>query len=134
MLNPLGPWCVARGTGDVICVAYDPALTVLQDGQICSFRASAANTTTMPLFAPAGLRRRIITGFGGVPLVVGAIAGPGHEVTVRYNAITERWEILNPAKSPSISNNNLAGRIADWLSLRSMAPQPSHSPQIDQIN
>jgi hypothetical protein len=132
--SALGPWGVASGTGDAIRVTYDPALSDLQDGQICSFRAHAANTTIAPIFAPNELRRRIITRFGGAPLAVGDIAGPGHEVVVRYNAITKRWELLNPAKSPLVGENS-ATRITDWLSLRSVAPQafPSSRP-IEQIN
>lgn len=91
------PWVVAGGTADAIAVTYSPAVTTLPDGLILSFRATAANATTTPTFAPNGLTARAITQLGGQALVAGSIAGNNAEYLVRYNLANTRWELLNPS-------------------------------------
>jgi len=90
-------WVVAGGTADAITATYVPAITTLADGQLCFFRASAANETTTPSFAPNGTTARTITMKGGAAVYAGAIPGALAEVILRYNLANTRWELLNPA-------------------------------------
>lgn len=90
-------WVVAGGTADAITATYSPAITALVDGQECTFRASAANTSATPTFAPNGLTARTIVKSGGVALSAGDIPGNLSEVILRYNLANTRWELLNPA-------------------------------------
>lgn len=90
-------WIAAAGTADVITAAYNPVITALSDGQICFFRASAANATTAPTFSPNGLTARTITKSGGSAIAVGDIPAANAEVILRYNLANTRWELMNPA-------------------------------------
>src|SRR5581483_1161884 len=96
-------WVVAGGTADAITATYSPAVTALVDGQQCAFRASAANATTTPTFAPNGLTAHTITKEGGVALVSGDIPGALAEVILRYNLANTRWELLNPASNSGLN-------------------------------
>lgn len=88
-------WAVAAGSADVITAAYATPNTALTDGLILGFRASAANATGTPSFAPDGLTAHPITKGGGLVLRPGDIASGG-EPLVRYNLANTRWELLNP--------------------------------------
>ena len=89
-------WIDGGGTADAITATYAPALTALIDGQLCFVRATAANATTTPTFAPNGLTAHTITLNGGQALVAGNIYGDGHELILRYNLAGTIWELLNP--------------------------------------
>lgn len=91
------PWGATPGTANAIQVTYSPALTGLPDGQLCFFRAATANTSTTPTFNPNGLGAKTIVKNGNKPLVAGDIAGQYHEIMLRYEATSTRWELLNPA-------------------------------------
>ena len=108
------PWGATPGTADAIEVTYSPALTGLPDGQLCFFRAAAANTSTTPTFNPNGLGAKTIVKNGNQPLVAGDIAGQYHEIILRYEATNTRWELLNPAVPAAA----VAGRVKiidnDW--------------------
>lgn len=97
------PWVVAGGTADIITATYNPVITALSDGLLLSFRASAANTTTTPTFAPNGLTAYDITAFGGATLLPGNITANFAEYLVRYNLANTRWELLNPTGISNIS-------------------------------
>lgn len=125
-------WTIAGGTPDAITVTYTPALTALSDGQLCFFRASAANATSTPTFAPNGLTAHPITrggGFGldvaGVDLSTGRqffvsdIQGPLYEVVLRYNAANTRWEMLNPGNGTVVPATPTTGDIK--LTLKTVA-------------
>lgn len=96
-------WVDGGGTSDAITGAYAPAITALVNGMTLGVRATAANTTTTPTFAPNGLTAHTITKEGGTALVVGDIAGDGHDLLLRYDSGNTRWELLNPANQ-AISN------------------------------
>jgi microcystin-dependent protein len=98
--NGLLNWTVAGGTSDAITATYTPSITALSDGQILAFRATAANLTTTPTFAPNGLTARTITKNGGQALAIGDIPGNLAEVALRYNVANTRWELLNPPDIP----------------------------------
>lgn len=89
-------WVAGGGTADAITATYSPAITTLIDGQICCVRATAANATTTPTFAPNGLTARTIVKYGGQALVVGDIRAISHELVLRYLLASTRWELLNP--------------------------------------
>jgi microcystin-dependent protein len=93
-------WVTAAGTSDAITATYDPAISLLTDGQICYFRATAANLTTTPTFNPNALGALTITKNGGQALAVGDICGNLNEVAIRYNIAHTRWELLNPPSTP----------------------------------
>lgn len=92
----LPPWAAAGGTADAITATYSPANATLTDGMLLGFRASAANTTTTPTFAPDGLTAHPITQAGGSALIAGDIPAANAECVVRYNLANTRWELLNP--------------------------------------
>lgn len=89
-------WVDGGGTADAITATYSPAITALVDGQLCFVRATAANATTTPTFAPNGLTARTIVKNGGSALVAGSISGDGHELILRYDLSNTQWELLNP--------------------------------------
>lgn len=91
-----GKWIAAGGTADAITATYFPAVTVLTDGMLLSFRALGANTIAAPTFAPSGLTARTIVKAGGQALVVGDIPRAAYECLLRYNLANTRWEYLNP--------------------------------------
>lgn len=100
LYNPnsiINNWAVAAGTANAITATYAPANLSLTDGLILGFRATNANTSSAPTFAPDGLTARTITKSGGVALFAGDISGNLAEVLVRYNLANTRWELLNPA-------------------------------------
>ena len=88
-------WVDGGGTADAITATYSPAITALVNGQLCFVRATAANATTTPTFAPNGLTARTIVRNGGAALVAGSIIGDGHELILRYDLTNTRWELLN---------------------------------------
>lgn len=89
-------WVDGGGTADAITATYAPAITTLVDGQLCFVRATAANATTTPTFAPSGLTARTIVKNGGAALAAGDIVGDGHQLILRYDLANTRWELLNP--------------------------------------
>lgn len=99
-------WVVAGGAADAITAAYVPPLTALVDGQICAFRAMAANATGAPTFSPNSLTARTVTKRGGAALAIGDIPGNLAESFIRYNLASTRWELLNPAV-PQIGTNQI---------------------------
>jgi len=99
-------WVDGGGTADAITASYGIPLTALVDGQLCFVRATAANATTTPTFAPSGLTARTIVKNGGQALVAGDIAGDGHELILRYLLASTRWELLNPAGASALAGNN----------------------------
>src|SRR6185312_15901493 len=78
-------WIAAGGTSDALTATYSPALTVLNDGQLCFVRATAANATTTPTFAPNSLTAHVITKAGGTALVANDIPGALAELILKYN-------------------------------------------------
>jgi hypothetical protein len=89
-------WAAAGGSADAITAAYPIPNTALTDGLILGFRASAANATATPTFAPDGLTAYTITDDGGTALSPGVIPAANAEMLVRYNLANTRWELLNP--------------------------------------
>lgn len=97
-------WVDGGGTADAITATYSPAITALVDGQICCVRATAANATTTPTFAPNGLTAHTIVKTGGDALAAGDIAGDGHDLLLRYDLPNTQWELMNPAAVNGLSN------------------------------
>lgn len=106
--NPLS-WVAAGGTADALTATYSPAVTTLTDGMLLRARASAANATTTPTFAPNGLTARTITKLGGTALLAGDISGAGHELLLVYRLSATRWELIDPASALS-NGAAVAGR------------------------
>lgn len=98
-------WIAAGGTADAITATYTPAITTLVDGQLCFVRASAANATTTPTFAPNGLTAHTIVKLGGSAVEPNDIAGVGHELILRYDLSNTQWELLNPSTAQLLSIN-----------------------------
>lgn len=106
-------WIDGGGTADAITATYSPAITSLVDGQLCFVRATAANATTTPTFAPNGLTARTIVKKGGSALVAGDIVADGHELILRYNLTNTRWELLNPGSYAGLGANTFTG-LQTW--------------------
>lgn len=109
-------WVDGGGTADAITATYVPSITALVDGQLCCVRATAANATTTPTFAPNGLTARTIVKKGGSALVAGDIVADGHELILRYDLANTRWELLNPGDAsyvvgPASSTDNSLARF-----------------------
>src|SRR5574343_1836492 len=102
-------WVDGGGTADAITATYSPAITALVDGQLCCVRATAANATTTPTFAPNGLTARDIVKDGGDAVAVGDIVADGHELILRYDLTNTRWELLNPGSYASLGANTFTG-------------------------
>ena len=89
-------WVASGGTADAITATYTVPVLALTDGLRLAFRATAANATTAPTFAPSGLTAHPITDAGGTTIALGAIPGANAEVLVVYNLANTRWELVNP--------------------------------------
>jgi hypothetical protein len=87
------------GTVDAITATYIPSIAVLKDGLILRLRASGANATTTPTFAPNGLTAKTIVKNGNQALSTSDIFGADHELLLVYNSDNDNWELLNPAGS-----------------------------------
>lgn len=101
-------WVAAGGTADAITATYSPAITTLTDGLLCFVRATAANATTTPTFAPNGLTAHTITKKGGVAVAPNDIPGALAEIILRYNLANARWELLNPTPATYTAGASLA--------------------------
>lgn len=124
-------WVDGGGTADAITATYSPAITALVDGQLCFVRATAANATTTPTFAPNGLTARTIVKFGGQALIAGDIYGDGHELILRYDLTNTRWELLNPQYEiiPAKLVQSLTTTTANYVGLSTQIPLDNTIPQ-----
>lgn len=89
-------FAVAAGTANVLTAAFTPTFVTLTDGMQLNVRALLKNTAAAT-FAPDAIAAHPITRLGGTALLAGDIAGPLHELILRYNLANTRWELLNPA-------------------------------------
>jgi hypothetical protein len=87
-------WAAATGTVNAIEAAYVDEIISLEDGLALCFRASGANTSTTPTFAPDDMTAYPITKLGGKVLKAGDIPGANAEIIVRFNLANLRWEML----------------------------------------
>ena len=87
-------WVVAGGTADALTATYSPVVSALTDGMIRRVRATAANATTTPTFAPDGLAAHTITKQGGAAVQVGDWSNL-EELELQYNLANTRWERIN---------------------------------------
>ena len=90
-------WVAAGGAADAITASFAPPIPQLLDGLIVGIRATAANATTTPTFAPDTFTAYTITKLGGAALRASDIAGANYECLLRYNLANTQWELLNPA-------------------------------------
>lgn len=90
------PTAVAGGTADAITADFTPNVA-LTNGTTVIVRASAANTTTTPTFAPDGLTAKTIVKGNNLALVAGDIAGAGHWLVMNFDTVLDKWVLQNPA-------------------------------------
>lgn len=113
-----GQWAIAAGTADAITAAYPTPVTALTDGLRLAFRASAANATATPTFAPNGLTSHTIVKRGGSALLPGDIPGALAEVEVRYNLANTRWELMSVNASTANTRSwGAAGGTVDAITV-----------------
>ena len=133
LLNPYGAqvssiqtssytWIDGGGTADAITATYVPALTALTNGTLVGVRATAANATTTPTFAPNGLTAKTIVKNANAALVAGDIAGDSHELLLRYASDIDRWVLLNPVYPftattdlNSLTTDATGGAVGDFI-------------------
>lgn len=96
------------GTVDAITATYVPAVTVLANGMRLRVRATGANTSTTPTFAPNGLTAKTIVKLNNVALIAADISGDGHELDLCYASDIDKWVLLNPRMSVANSNSLIA--------------------------
>jgi Concanavalin A-like lectin/glucanases superfamily len=89
-------FAVASGT-DTLTATF-ASKPVLYNGLELHVRAAAANTSAVT-FNPNSLGAAPVTKNGGQALIAFDIAGSAHDLVLRYNSVTPRWELLNPATS-----------------------------------
>lgn len=89
----------AGGTADALTASYTPAVAALTNGMALYVRAASANATTTPTFTPNSgtIAAKTIVKGAGVALTAGDIAGAGHWIELQYDAILDKWVLLNPA-------------------------------------
>lgn len=113
----------AGGTADAITGSYTPGITELINGMALYVRAGSANATTTPTFTPnseAIAAKTIVKGAGSA-LAAGDIAGGGHWIELQYDAILDKWVLLNPLPSSSgvpagaVAHFAAATAPAGWL-------------------
>lgn len=90
------PTAVAAGTVNAITANFTPDVT-LTNGVTVIVRASGANTSTTPTFAPDGLTAKTIVKQGNSPLVNGDIAAAGHWIILTFDSVLDKWVLANPA-------------------------------------
>lgn len=84
------------GTVDAIAATFLPALTALTSQRL-RVRATGANTTATPTFAPDGLTAKTVVKGSNQALVPGDIAGAGAWLDLQYDVTLDKWILLNPA-------------------------------------
>lgn len=92
----------ATGTADAIGVTLSPPPLALVDGMTVRVRAAAANATTTPTLTVAGLAAKTIVKGADTPLEVGNIAGAGHWLELQFDALLDKWVLLNPLNVSSL--------------------------------
>lgn len=101
----------ASGTVDAITVDFVPVLHSLAEPTRVLVRASGANATTTPTFAPNGLAAKTIVKNGNQPLNIGDTLG---EMDMVYNSSNDNWELLNPANLVFVAD---AAGVADVITV-----------------
>lgn len=99
-------WAVAGGTADALTVTNAVPVLAYEDAMLQYVRATAANATTTPTIAVDGLPAVTVVKNGNQALIAGDIAGAGHELILRYNSISNKFELMNPkVLSPILASN-----------------------------
>lgn len=112
-------WSTDTGSATAYAITLTPAVTALNDGQLCYFRAANTNTSTTPTFAPNGLTAHTITKVGGSALALGDIQA-NQECELRYNLANTRWELLNPSNVTPLAAVAMTGMVV--LTVATSAP------------
>jgi len=99
-------YVAAGGTSDVITLTLAPAVTAYVVGQMFSFKASAANTTTTPTLNVNGVGAGTIVWPDGSALVAGDIPN-GAQIVVKCSATTPVWHLQTVPYS--VNTTKLAG-------------------------
>lgn len=86
----------AGGTANALTADFTPNAS-LDDKRIVFVRAALANDSSTVTLDTDGSGAKNVTQLGGQSLLVGDIAGAGHELMFMYNLAGTRWELLNPA-------------------------------------
>jgi len=110
-------YAAAGGTSDAITATYTPSVTTLISGLTLYLRATAANTTTTPTFAPNGLTAKTIVKYNNQALVAGDIAGAGHILILQYDASNSVWELVNPSTASVSKISGLGTGVGTALAI-----------------
>lgn len=96
-------YAVAGGSVDAMAVTTTPLIPALVNGIEVRIRVSGANTSTTPTvtFSNLGVAKTI-TARGNKPLLLSAFQA-GEEITLRYNSITDKLELIGGNVNYSIS-------------------------------
>lgn len=94
------------GTVDAITAVFSPIFTALTDKIRVIVRATGANTSTTPTFAPDGLTAKTIVKENLVALKAADIIGASHELDLIYNSTADKWILLNPKGGGAVINSS----------------------------
>lgn len=84
------------GTDNAISATFSPPFASYVDKARVSVRAPSANTSTAPTIAIDGMAAKTISKNNNEPLLVGDIAGGGHDLDLIYNSSFDKFVLLNP--------------------------------------
>lgn len=107
----------AGGTGDAISVTLSPPPLALVDGMTVRVRAAAANTLEAPTFTIGTFAAKTIVKGSDTPLEAGNIAGAGHWLELQFDALLDKWVLLNPLAVSTLP----AGTEINWGGLNAPA-------------
>jgi len=110
-------YAAAGGTSDAITATYTPTVTTLISGLTLYLKATAANTTTTPTFAPNGLTAKTIVKYNNQALAAGDIAGAGHILILQYDATNSVWELVNPSTVSILKISGLGTGVGTALGI-----------------
>jgi hypothetical protein len=107
-----GYYGIAVGTSDALSVTTTPLITALTDGVEIKVRTASANTTSVPTltFSNLGIAKTIVAP-GGAAVNPG-IWITGQEITVRYNATSDKLELIT-LNFPQATNSQAATGTAN---------------------
>ena len=92
----------AEGTPDALTAVFDAPILKPLHGLHVQVRAKAANTTTIPTFRADETGALPIVKGNDLPLLPGDIAGDGHWLELKYDAVLNKWVLENPACGVSV--------------------------------
>ena len=105
---------IATGSPDAFSATVIPSPNYRYfDGMQVRLRSAGQNSSTTPTFNLNGTGARVVTRDGNLALLPGDISG---EITLRYVAAGNRWELLNPVNPTATYTANMTAAFNSGIS------------------